>query len=410
MRDFMAYDPGRYYWSAAWMCAWGDRGMMGLRAAEAVFQTLGLFAGLSLIARGGNRRDFGFWLLSAVTLAIWMFPRHKLFDVSLSMVLIGVLAFLVENPTNRRYFLAGLCVGLAAVFGRNHGVYGAAGSAGVMLWLSANRRERQGLLGGCAWWAAGVVVGFCPVLVMAPVVPGFAVAFWESIRLLAETRSTNIPLPVPWPWRADLAAVPFGEAARRVLLGLFFIATAAFGVLSIGRVVWQRFRNRQAPPALVAAACLAFPYAHYAYSRADAAHLAMGIFPLLVGCLALLAARKPKAKWPPALLLCAASIWLALPAHPGWQCHAGQPWVEVEVLGHAAAGRSGNGRQHRVAAQLGPPICAGRPQLCRHAVLAGRLSVARARVLRGRFMHFSLALPSLSAPRSNASARRGPVL
>ena len=169
-----------------------------------------------------------------------------------------------------------------------------------MLWLSANCRERQGLLGGCAWWAAGVVVGFCPVLVMAPVVPGFAVAFWESIRLLAETRSTNIPLPVPWPWRADLAAVPFGEAARRVLLGLFFIATAAFGVLSIGRVVWQRFRNRQAPPALVAAACLAFPYAHYAYSRADAAHLAMGIFPLLVGCLALLAARKPKAKWPPA--------------------------------------------------------------------------------------------------------------
>ena len=103
--------------------SWHD----GLAGGRGGFQTLGLFAGLSLIARGGNRRDFGFWLLSAVTLAIWMFPRHKLFDVSLSMVLIGVLAFLVENPTNRRYFLAGLCVGLAAVFGRNHGVYGAAG-------------------------------------------------------------------------------------------------------------------------------------------------------------------------------------------------------------------------------------------------------------------------------------------
>ena len=64
-------------------------------------------------------------------------------------------------------------------------------------------------------------------------VPGFADAFWESIRFQFEIKATCLPLPIPWPWSVNFTSVPLGEAIRGVLVGVFFIAIVAFGVLSI---------------------------------------------------------------------------------------------------------------------------------------------------------------------------------
>jgi hypothetical protein len=93
LRDFLAYDPGRYYWAAAWMGAWHDDGIMSLRVAVAVFQLLGLFVGLQLVSKsaGPERSRAIFLLVAALTFAVWMFPRHKLFDISISILLVGVL-------------------------------------------------------------------------------------------------------------------------------------------------------------------------------------------------------------------------------------------------------------------------------------------------------------------------------
>lgn len=333
IRDFMAYDPGRYYWSAAFMSLWGDNGIIALRGAVAIFQTMGLFVGVLLIARTVKKQNLLYILLSAVTLVVWMFPRHKLFDITLSILLIGVLAFLVESPTNRRYFLAGLSVGLIATFGRNHGLYGVAGSLGVMLWLCIKRTEGTGLIKGFALWAGGVLAGFSPILFMALLVPGFASSFLDSIRFLFEVKATNLPLPIPWPWLVNFYSVPLGESIRGVLVGLFFIASVVFGVLSIIWILWQKIQNKQVSPALVAASFLALPYAHYAYSRADVGHLAQGVFPLLVGSLVLLATQPAKIKWPLALTLCIASVWVVHVLHPGWQCHINKQCVNVEISG-----------------------------------------------------------------------------
>jgi len=333
IRDFMAYDPGRYYWSAALMSLWGDNGIMPLRGAVAIFQALGLFVGLLLIANALKKHNILYTLLSAITLVVWMYPRHKLFDISLSILLIGVLAFLIQSPTNRRFVIAGLCVGLVACFGRNHGIYAVFGSLGVMLWLNINRTEGPSLIKGFALWASGVTIGFTPILLMALLLPGFAIAFWEGLSFVLARGSTNLPLPIPWPWLVNFNAVSLGQAIRGVLIGLFFIGTIAIGLLSISWVVWQKFQDKQVSPALVAASFLALPYAHYAYSRADIAHLAQGIFPLLVGCLILLSTQPTKIKWPLALMLCAASLWVMHLRLPGWNCNINKQCVNVEVSG-----------------------------------------------------------------------------
>jgi hypothetical protein len=334
IRDFMSYDPGRYYWSAALMSLWGDSGIIALRVATAVFQAMGLFAGLALISLSTAKPDRLFSLVAAITLAVWMSPPYRLFDNSLPYVLIGALAFLVQQPSARRFFLTGMTVGLVAVFGRNHGVYGVAASLGAMTFFALGRGNDPGVVKAFAIWSAGVVIGFIPVLAMVAVVPGFALAFWESIRFLFEIQATNLPLPIPWPWR-----IPYWQGltvvlVHGVLVGLLFIAVIVSGVLGIAWSFRQRLRNKPVPAALLASALLALPYAHYAYSRADLDHLGPGIPPFLIACLVLLASQPSRIKWPLAALLCGASLLVMLPTHPGWECFAISKCVEADVAGN----------------------------------------------------------------------------
>ena len=335
IRDFMAYDPGRYYWSAAFMNVLGDNGIMTLRMAVAIFQMIGLFVGLLLIALTTKKQNFFYLLLSAVTLVVWMFPRHKLFDISLSIFLIGALAFLIQKPTNGRYFFTGLSVGLVALFGRNHGVYGVIGSLGVMTWLKIKSESNPTFIRGIVLWASGILVGFMPLLFMMLMVPGFAIAFWESISFLFESKSTNLPLPIPWPWKVSFVSTPLDIAIQKVLFGLFFIGLVIFGILAPLWVVKQKLHEKNVPPTLVAAAFLTLPYAHYAYSRADIGHLALGIFPLLIGCLTLLAIQSTKIKWSLGCMLCVASLWVVYNHHPGWDYQREKnSYVNVEISGN----------------------------------------------------------------------------
>ncbi|NJD25017.1 MAG: hypothetical protein FIB06_06390 [Betaproteobacteria bacterium] len=353
--DFMAYDPGRYYWSAVMLRFSGDSGIMSLRAAVAVFQALGLFAGLLLIASSGKPEDkyrSSFFIISAATLAMWMFPRHKLFDISISIFLIGSLTFLASNPVPRRYFITGAFVGLVAVFGRNHGVYGAVASMGAIAWLSLKNHAAPGIINGLVLWGIGVLVGFLPIALMALLIPGFAVAFWESILFLFEQKATNLPLPVPWPWTVNVVAASVGDAFRSVLIGLFFIGTLLFGGISVLWVVYRKLNQEPVPPVLVATAFLALPYAHFAFSRADVGHLAQGIFPLLVGCFVILATTRARIRLALALALCGISFWVTHGHHPGWQCFASKQCVSVEVSGSALQIDRGTARDIALLRQL----------------------------------------------------------
>lgn len=332
IRDFMAYDPARYYWSAGLMSLWGSSGIVSFRGTSAVLQVLALFAGLMLVARSGARVGLTYLTVAALILAAWMLPLFKMTDITASILLVCSFAYLIGAPNARRYFIAGISVGLMAFLGRNHGVYGLAAGALIILWLRLGGTQEVGLIKAVAIFAGGIAIGFMPVVLMGLFIPGFAAAYWDSIRFLFEIKATNLDLPVPWPWRAKFSG-PLDAVARDVLLGFFFIGTIAFGVLSMLYVVWQRTRQQYVPPALAAAAFLALPYAHYAFSRADFYHLAFGIFPLLLGCLALFTGQTPRFKWSLSITLLVASVLTMYAYHPGWQCRDEQRCAKVPITG-----------------------------------------------------------------------------
>jgi len=334
IRDFMAYDPGRYYWSAAIMNVLGGNGIINLRIASGVFQALGLFAGTILIFKlfEEKQRDWLYLAFSSLILSLWFYPRFKSFDISMSILLIYALTRFIEAPTVKNYFITGIWIGLAAVFGRNHGMYGVAGCLGVIVWLNLKRNLSKDWLKEWVAWAAGIVAGFLPVIYMLLFIPGFWPPFWQSILFLFDQRSTNLPLPIPWPWLVDYASLSFLDGMRAAMLGLYFVGLLLFGSISLGFVFYKRLKNQSVPASLVASAFLAFPYAQYAFSRADAAHLAQGIYPLLIGSLSLLAARSVKAKWLLLVGLLVTGFGVMYAVQPGWQCITGK-CVEVEIAG-----------------------------------------------------------------------------
>jgi hypothetical protein len=138
---------------------------------------------------------------------------------------------------------------------------------------------------------------------------------------------------VPWPWLVPVMTDSLMTTAQDFLVGMFFVAIPVFGVLSIAFVIQRRLQHKPVAPELVSSAFLSFPYAHFAFSRADIGHLSQGIFPLLVGCFVAMRDLRARLKWPLAVLLTAASLFIMLPQQPGWGCRVVHACVEIDVAG-----------------------------------------------------------------------------
>ncbi len=276
--DFQSYEPGRYYWCAALARIWGDD-FLGVRHSIALFQGIGLFAGLVVA-----RRALGSpWLLplAALVLWAWMFPRRKVFEPSLAMLTVCAGMALLERPNLRRHFLCGAWVGLVLFFGRNHALYGALGTLGLLLLA----HWKRGQAGPALWakgfsWAAGGLVGALPLWLLMLLEPGFAGAFFDSVRFFAE-RGSNLPKPYHWPWdMRELNLTGFAVTAAYLLPVVIY---------PLGWILALRTRPGQlcARAPFLAAAFVGTFYAHHASVRSDASHLAESLAPALLACLAL---------------------------------------------------------------------------------------------------------------------------
>lgn len=337
IRDFVAYDPGRYYWAAGLLWLAHAQGIVAVRAATALFSTLGVVAAVWLVLRGSTRSGvtrLGLCVLAVVLCLLWMVPWWKGYDAAISIILVASLARVLARPSPVRFLVHGVVVGLAAVFGRNHGLYGVVACllATPALVVSADPPAWRRCIPA---WLAGVVAGFSPVLLGLVLGHQFAAMFWESIHfLLFEYRGTNLPLPVPWPWTVHGDGALTQALLTRWVTGGMFLLLPLFCV--VGAVViahrLRRYR-RIVHPEFVASVATAIPYLNVAFSRADASHLAQAIFPLLIGVLILPSSGLGQAllRWLGFPLLAVASLLIALPLHPWYQARTQSGWRVVDV-------------------------------------------------------------------------------
>jgi len=287
LRDFYSYDPGRYLWAAAWAQIFGD-GILALRLSTALFQAIGLFCGL--LAAG--RAIAGRWrlALTGAVLLLWMVPRNKLFEPSLLMMAILAGVLLIEKPTLRRHGAAGALAGLAAFFGKNHGLYLGLAFFVLSLFLFATSEERSPRELGrrLAALAGGAALGLTPLWGMFLAIPGFFTAYADSIRFFLLQGRTNFPLPIPWPWRAVAVGTDLADHAFFVSLGLgFLLMPLLFGGAIMAAVARRRDPRRWA--LLISSSFIGLFYMHHAFSRADYHHLLPSSPPLLLGLAGLVA-------------------------------------------------------------------------------------------------------------------------
>jgi hypothetical protein len=343
IRDFQAYDPLRYYWGAVWVWLLGD-GIVAMRASGAILKFFMLLAGLSVLQRYIRAK----WLLAlaAVVMTVWASHFENAAGYFISVLAIWVGTRLMEQPSLRRHLWAGVFVGVAALVGRNHGVYGLTIFSVLMAiaWW-------QG--GGDAWrriraFASGVVAGYSPMLLMWLLVPGFFNAFYDNLRSLLTSiasagGSANLSKPIPWPWRVDVASMDALGATRDLVFGGLLVLLALVPLLVL-IYLWtgskpQSGRQSSSPHgALYATAVTGLVYVHYCYSRADISHFADAAQPFfmllfMVPVLAFVGWPR-RAVW----LTCGATIltavWLLWSVHPvvARMAHP-QAFKQVEIRG-----------------------------------------------------------------------------
>jgi hypothetical protein len=328
--DFKSYDPGRYYW-----CALGSRllgpGLVALRRSTGLFQLLGVWAGLFVLSRVVD----SWWLLAAIGLLMvwWMQPRRKRFEHSISILAVAGAFLLLEHPEAWRSFLAGVFVGGAAIMGRNHGLYTllAFGSLHLCL-LGRVPLPALGIL--AASWAVGIVTGYSPMLwTWVRNREAFRRYLDRMVLIVFRRRATNLPLPVPWPWRSSRDERRTPDGLSRYLSGFHFLLLPVYHLTVLAWLA--RDPATPAERLAFAASLVGLFYLHHAFSRADPQHLCQVTQPFLIGSVALGTVTLGQAPTAGLVLVLAGLAYLTVrPQVPAWRAFvSGAPYAEYVSRG-----------------------------------------------------------------------------
>lgn len=294
IRDYMAYDVGRYYWSGAFLWLSGDLGIISLRYSVVFLQIIAVFIFVYSIQKHKQPSGFVFNFTAAIIVVLWMYPYFKSFDHFAALLIVSGLILALKTKSTHGFFKCGVLVGLSALIGRNHGLYGLLAAAIALGYVFNALRNLKYVIKLAVYFCAGLFISYLPMIFVLLFVDGFAHAYWtHAIKFHFEIKGTSIPLPVPWPWRISPQGMQWDKLMEAVSLGVWYLILPALTILGF---VGAFFTNRVTAfrsPIFLGGVFASLPYMHYAFSRPELFHLSVGVIPLLVALFGF-AARQPR--------------------------------------------------------------------------------------------------------------------
>jgi hypothetical protein len=282
LRDFFSYDPGRYYWSAAIFKLFGGSGFFEQLLANYLFAIVGLSVAYLAMFRAGLGRAWRIVILLLLGIVIG-FPRHKIYEQTLSLIAVGTIAFVLSAPQKlKRWLSLGIVIGLAAFLGRNSGVFCAIATVIAFVVLLV-RREAPPVGRTIGAVTAGIVVGYAPLLVMIAGVHGFAGAFFQSVLM---TPRWSWSLPVPFPWHIHLRGLHGIDRLQVRAVSWLCVAVPVTYAFLLWRAVRSSTGLGSAEWLSVAASAAGAGFLVHAFYTADFFHIAQGVVPFVIAAAA----------------------------------------------------------------------------------------------------------------------------
>jgi hypothetical protein len=332
IRDFYAYDPGRYYWGSFWFKLFNDDGPIAFRASLAIVEFGGLtFAMLCL------RRITQSWALlffEGLLIHSWMYVHYKAFDITVSIAAVYFAVLLLEKSSLRQYLITGIFVGFAAFIGINHGLYTTVSFSLLTLFIWI-KFSRELLVKRFVFWGLGIAIGYSPMLLMWAVIPNFFDAFLKRIFFIFQ-QGTNLRLPIPWPWLVDYTVLDAPNSLIAFSQTIYFLIFPLFNLLVGIYLIFANSDRLRRQYVLIAATFTGVTYIHFAFDRADLNHLSFAITPLLIGLIALTSSCDFNSKATQAItkIILLAFLVLTTPV----SADAFTPWRQVKVMIQASSG------------------------------------------------------------------------
>ncbi len=286
IRDFRAYDPGRYYWCAFWFRLFGSS-LLSLRIGLSIAQFLALSIGLTVVYSASN--DWLSTLLAGLLIIAWMFPLHKQIDIMFSLLTPLMAILLVGNPIDAQYFISGVYIAVCLFFGLNHGIY-AAGALSLLILIMVLNSHGLAHSEASIWFASGLLLGTLPMLSFFIFVPRLFKVYWQKkISRILKRGSANLPLPTPWLWNNNTPQLAGLDKGGQFIVKLLF---TVMPIMYVAIIISSADPASNTQWYLLAIACSGLFYLHHAFSRADLGHLSQSIAPFLL-CLSILLNQLP---------------------------------------------------------------------------------------------------------------------
>ena len=275
--DIQSYDPFRFYFCILVTLFFGS-GIIGIRVAMTIVQFFSIYVGLLIFNRVNKKLTLH--LILAFVMVLWFFPYHKSMDIALSVFSIYFALILLENKEKGLFYLIyGVFTGFSAFIGRNAGLYNIIIFLGLfsIIWIQDKKMFHiKFIFKKLALWSIGIFIGYLPMIIMFITLPKFFQNYVDINFDMINRGSSNLPLPIPWPFIMLKAGIHNLWDFSIFLTGLYFVF---FPIIYIAGLIYGTLKKNEY---ILVCSITGIIYMHYAFSRADLGHVAHSVLPLML--------------------------------------------------------------------------------------------------------------------------------